>query len=96
MEKLHDELTPEMIPQKYRAYAKDRGMDEVCALSDHFGGQKIYIPKPDTLTKEHVRLRIIMDYENGGYTHQDLANKYDVDPKTVGRYLRKAKTQKPI
>jgi len=96
MEKRLDEFTLEMLPVKYQRYARERGITEVFALSDHFGGQEIYIHKPDALYKECYKRKIIQDYASGNYTQQKLADKYGVSPKTVRKYLRESNTKKPI
>jgi len=95
-ENLLDEMVPDDVPEPFKRLAGIIGVKAVYTLITLLGGQRIYILKPDAFFKEAVRQRIIQDAEKGSCTHQNLADKYDISCKTVGRYLRDANTKKPI
>ena len=95
-EELLDEITLEMIPKPFRRFADIAGIKVLHTLLTLLGGRKIHIPKEEALFKELIRQKIIHDYEKGDCSHQHLADKYGVNCKTVGRYLRESSTKKLI
>ena len=96
LENMLDEFTPDMAPKLYTEYVETEGSEALYKLAKMFGGQKIYVPKESNVFAKLIKKKVIQDYEIGGYTHESLAEKYSLCPKTVGRYLQEARAKKPI
>ena len=94
-DKLLNEMTPDMVSPKWKPFVETVGIKPYHKLSEMFGGQKIHISKEDNILKEAIRQNVINDYESGGYSHQLLADKYNLSVKTVGKYLQEANAKKP-
>ena len=94
-EKLLNELTPDMVSPKWRLFVKKAGIESYHILTVTNGGQKIRIPKEGTILKGLIRQKVIDDYKGGNYSHQALAEKYQLSVKTVRKYLQTANAKKP-
>lgn len=85
--KLLKELTPEKLPYPLSEYAKAIGTENLCALSEIAGGEKIYIPKTENLLKEIIKNMIIEKHNSGKYTQEELSKKYNRSTKTISTYI---------
>ncbi len=81
------QIIPELLPYPMNKYAKAIGITGLYNLCKLTGGRRIYIPKPDALFNEHIKGLIISDYKSGSFTIEELAQKYEVSPKTVWSYI---------
>lgn len=81
-----NKITLEDLQEQHRELAEIIGIDNLIALSKHFGGMQLYIPQADKLIK-NVKYKAIME-EFDGMNIKKLARKYDVSESTVYRLVR--------
>lgn len=81
-----NKITLEDLQEQHRELAEIIGIDNLLALSKHFGGMQLYIPQTDKLMK-NVKYKAIMA-EFDGMNIKKLAKKYDVSESTVYRLVR--------
>ena len=85
-EKILKELTQEDLQEQHKEFAEVIGMENLIALSKHFGGSSIYIPQKRELVKLKVYGMIKQEYN--GTNIKELAVKYDVSESTVYNVVR--------
>lgn len=75
------ELTPEMIPERYRPIAQLIGLENLIKLADYSKGDIIYIPSSDYFLRPIRDQRIREEYK-GSNSHR-LAKKYNLSERRV-------------
>ena len=83
---LLDKLTLDDLGKKDREIAEVIGLDALKALSEHFGGNPLYIPMKDQLIKNLKYASIHREYDGGNIRH--LSTKYGVSEATVYNIVR--------
>jgi len=62
------------LPSSFIEIIDMLGLENALTLTKRFGGQNIYIPKPDTFEKEQRNHQIRTEFT--GYNYRELAYKY--------------------
>lgn len=75
------ELTPEMIPARYRPIAQLIGLENLIKLADYSKGDILYIPSSDYFLRPIRDQRIREEYR-GSNSHR-LAKKYNLSERRV-------------
>ena len=75
-EKWMDEITIDVVPEKYHHLVNLIGIENVLLLSKDFGGTMLYIPKHDSLAKEIRNEKIRKEFNGGNY--KELTKKYNL------------------
>jgi Mor family transcriptional regulator len=70
------EIPLDSLPEEYQIIAELFGMEGALKLAQHSGSMRIYVPKLDTLVREHRDARIRAEFT--GFNHRDLARKYNL------------------
>ena len=69
-----DEIPLDSLPEEYQIIAELFGMEGALRLAQRSGSMRIYVPKLDTLVREHRDARIRAEFT--GFNHRELARKY--------------------
>lgn len=75
------ELTPDMIPERYRPIAELIGLENLIKLADYSKGDTFYIPTSDFFLRP-IRDQRIREEFRGGNSHE-LAKKYDLSERRI-------------
>lgn len=83
------QLIPELddLSDLHKEYAKVIGISGIIALSKHFGGTQIYIPKYEELIKYAKYKRLLEEYQKG-VAIKTLAKRYQVSESTIYHLIR--------
>lgn len=83
------EIIPELedLSELHQEYAKVIGISGMIALSKHFGGTQIYIPKYEELIKFAKYKNLLAEYQKG-VPIKTLAKRYDVSESTIYHLIR--------
>lgn len=81
MEKWISEVTIDMVPEAYKSFVEQMGLDNFLKLAQVAGGTTIYVPKLDNFLRQ-VRDEKIRE-EFNGYNHNKIALKYDITARRV-------------
>lgn len=73
---LRENLTLEMIDEKYKHLAELIGIKSLLALAEYVNGDEIYIPKVERLLIPLRNLNIKEEFT--GYNHAELGKKYNL------------------
>lgn len=65
------------------------GIETAFKLSQTYGGQMKYFPKPEEFFKTLVKARIKTEYSAGNISMRKLAEKYGVSRNTVRKWINK-------
>ena len=84
------EIPLESLPDEYQIIAELFGVEGALRLAKHSGGMRIYIPKLDTLVREHRDARIRSEFT--GFNHRELARKYGLSE----TWIREIIQHKPL
>ncbi len=85
-EDLFEKLTLDDLGKKDREIAEVIGLDALKALSEHFGGNPLYIPMKEQLIKSLKYASIHREYDGGNIRH--LSTKYGVSEATIYNIVR--------
>jgi Mor family transcriptional regulator len=75
------ELTPDMIPERYRPIAELIGTENLLKLADYSKGDTFYIPSSDFFLRP-IRDQKIKEEYRGSNSHQ-LAKKYNLSERRI-------------
>ncbi len=81
-----ESITCEDLQEQHKEIAEIIGIQNLIALSKHFGGTQIYIPQMEQLIK-NVKYKAITE-EFNGCNIKYLAKKYGVSESTIYRLIR--------
>ena len=81
MEDWVKDLTPAMIPERYRPIAELIGLENLIKLADYSKGDTLYIPSSDFFLRPIRDQRIREEYR-GSNSHQ-LAKKYNLSERRI-------------
>lgn len=81
MEDWIKELTPDMIPERYRPIAELIGLENLIKLADYSKGDSLYIPSSDFFLRPIRDQRIREEYTRSN-SHQ-LAKKYNLSERRI-------------
>ena len=97
IENLLKDITPAMLPPRYKRIAEAVGIPGLYSILENAGGKEIYLRKPDDfILKYAIKPKIVQDWKSGRYSKKHLAEKYQLSPKTIGAYIKEADTKKPM
>jgi len=92
--KLINEVTPEMLPKPYNRWANIIGVDNIIKLMGQEGGKTTHLPTVHTLLRKVIQQMIVDEYQRGGISMQKLADKYELSKNTVLGYINADKSKK--
>lgn len=84
--KIANDIVLNDLQEQHRELAEIVGIENLIALSNHFGGMQLYIPQTDKLIKNAKYKAIIEEFD--GFNIKKLAKKYYVSESTVYRLVR--------
>lgn len=82
-----DEIPLESLPEEYQIVAELFGKAGALQLAKHSGGMRIYVPKLDTLVRNHRDARIRAEFN--GCNHRDLARKYELSESWIREVVQR-------
>lgn len=85
---MEEKIELEDLTSLHKEYAKVIGIDNLIALSKHFGGMPIYIPKYEKLAKYSRYKKALNDYKKGMLI-KDIVKKYKISERTVYNLIGK-------
>ena len=85
-------ITPENLPEPYQKFAEVLGTEKALALCETFGGEVIYIPKPDAAYNA-VRVAEIVRRYYGGDDIQSLCRRFGIRRRTLYDILNKSRNE---
>lgn len=77
----HVELTLEDIPETYQQFVAVTGIPIFLKLCEIFGGNNVYMPKPDTVIRVARDAAICREFDGGNY--KELGQKYGITQSRV-------------
>ena len=80
-EKWMDEITIDVVPEKYHYLVDLIGIENVLILAKNFGGTKLYIPMHDALARDIRNAKIRSDFNGGNY--RELTKKYNLSESQI-------------
>lgn len=87
-EKLISNLTVDCVNEEQRQLIDCIGIENYKKIVLEFGGQYIYFPKAETISKELRDREIIEQFD--GINYRNLANKYNLSVVQVRRIINKS------
>ena len=87
-EKLISNLTVDNVNEEQRQLIELIGIENYKKIVLEFGGQYIYFPKAETISKELRDREIIEQFDGSNY--KKLANKYNLSVVSIRRIINKA------
>ena len=81
------EIPLESLPEEYQIVAELFGKAGALQLAKHSGGMRIYVPKLDTLIRNHRDARIRAEFN--GFNHRDLARKYELSESWIREVVQR-------
>ncbi len=79
------------LPEPQRALAEAVGIDALMKFADNFGGERLYIPKSDSILRNMRDKRIREEFN--GYNIRELSRKYDLSTVQIRNIVRKSETK---
>lgn len=81
MDKWMEDIPAELLPEQYRPLAELIGVQKLLLLAEQYGGDRLYIPKLETLVRRALYQKIREEYN--GYNIKQLMHRYNL----TSRYI---------